>query len=312
MNSSLVSVILTTYNRCELLSKSISSVLKQDYPQLELVVVDDYSSDDTYDIVREYNDKRINYIRHQKNLGLASARNTGLSASKGKYIAFLDDDDEWLSKKISLQVALISQSKSSKIVVYCGRCDVDENGEVTKEFIPSNKGIFSRHIFSGGGMPSSSMLLLKNELVNIGGHSEDIISCVDHDLWLKMSMVDFSFDYVPRGLIIRNRTVESHIKGQLEARICGIKQFYEKWIPIVKSKYNSGAWGNIEILYENQTYETILSELRKRNISSIKASEFLRQIYALRTRSVSKCKQIRDLLRINALKNYKLLGFLLS
>ena len=312
MNSSLVSVILTTHNRYELLSKSINSVLKQDYPQLELVVVDDHSSDNTYDILRQYNDKRINYIRHQRNLGLASARNTGLSASKGKYIAFLDDDDEWLSEKISLQVALISQSKSSKIVVYCGRCDVDENGEVTKEFIPSNKGILSRHIFSGGGLPSSSILLLKNELVNIGGHSEDLISCVDHDLWLKMSMVDFCFDYVPRGLIIRNRTFESHMKAELETRISGIQVFYEKWMSIVNSKCESDSWGHIEILYENQTYETILDELRKSNISSIKASEFLSHIYALRTRSVSTWKQIRDLFRINLLKNYKLFGFLLS
>jgi len=312
MNSSLVSVILTTYNRCELISKSISSVLKQDYPQLELVVVDDHSSDNTYDILRQYNDKRINYIRHQRNLGLASARNTGLSASRGKYIAFLDDDDEWLSEKISLQVALISQSKSSKTVVYCGRCDVDEKGEVTKEFIPSNKGILSRHIFSGGGLPSSSILLLKNELVNIGGHSEDLISCVDHDLWLKMSMVDFCFDYVPRGLIIRNRTFESHMKAELETRISGIQVFYEKWMSIVNSKCESDSWGHIEILYENQTYETILDELRKSNISSIKASEFLSHIYALRTRSVSTWKQIRDLFRINLLKNYKLFGFLLS
>src|SRR5690606_27477811 len=92
----LVSVIIPTYQRPKLLLRALHSVQRQTYQQLEILVVDDGSQDDTASVVRRLPDRRIRYLRHERNTGLpAAARNTGIRAADGACIAFLDDDDEW-------------------------------------------------------------------------------------------------------------------------------------------------------------------------------------------------------------------------
>ena len=92
----LFSVILTTYNRSHLLSRAIRSVLQQTFTDFELIIVDDHSSDNTPQAIAEFSDTRIIYIRQPENLGVSTARNTGIQQAKGEYICFLDDDDEYL------------------------------------------------------------------------------------------------------------------------------------------------------------------------------------------------------------------------
>ena len=94
-----VSVIIPTYNRAHLVGRAIRSVLNQTYQDFEIIVVDDCSTDNTEEIVKGFNDHRIRYMRHDRNRGGSAARNTGIKASQGKYIAFLDSDDERLLKK---------------------------------------------------------------------------------------------------------------------------------------------------------------------------------------------------------------------
>jgi glycosyltransferase involved in cell wall biosynthesis len=92
----LVSVILPTYNRASMLPRAISSALNQNYSNIELIVIDDCSSDETETVVRSFEDPRIIYERLEKNSGGSAARNFGIEISLGEFIAFLDDDDEWL------------------------------------------------------------------------------------------------------------------------------------------------------------------------------------------------------------------------
>lgn len=102
-----ISVILPTYNRCLLLKRAINSVLCQSFTNYELLVVDDCSTDNTQDEVLSIQDNRIQYIRHRQNKGGSAARNTGINHSKGNYISFLDDDDEYSLDRLSnLIVAL--------------------------------------------------------------------------------------------------------------------------------------------------------------------------------------------------------------
>lgn len=117
-----VDVIVPTYNRSEYLQCAIWSVLNQTFEDLTLIVVDDASEDDTPSVVKHFNDKRIKYIRHAANCGEAFARNTGLSAASAAFVAFLDDDDGWLSEKrwgamvASLALALADQVISKRSV----------------------------------------------------------------------------------------------------------------------------------------------------------------------------------------------------
>lgn len=105
----LVSVIIPTYRRAALVPRAIESVRRQSYGNLEILVVDDGSPDDTAAVVRAVPDFRIRYLRHECNKGLPAARNTGIQAARGEYIAFIDDDDEWRSDKVEKQVRALQK-----------------------------------------------------------------------------------------------------------------------------------------------------------------------------------------------------------
>jgi glycosyltransferase involved in cell wall biosynthesis len=100
----LVSVVLPTFNRAHLLKSALASVLSQTYKNLEIIVVDDASTDDTQQVVAVIKDHRLRYIRHVATKGGSAARNTGILAAIGSYIAFLDDDDEWYPEKVEAQL----------------------------------------------------------------------------------------------------------------------------------------------------------------------------------------------------------------
>lgn len=126
----MVSVIIPTYNRGYFISKTIDSVLAQTYRPVEIIVVDDGSSDDTSVVVDKYG-SQLRYI-YQENAGLASARNTGLAAARGEYIAFQDSDDIWLPWKLQAQVALM-RNVPDLALVWTDMTAVDPDGEMVRE-----------------------------------------------------------------------------------------------------------------------------------------------------------------------------------
>ena len=95
-----VTVVLPTHDRAKLLRRAIDSVLSQDYQDLELIVVDDASTDDTQTVVQQFADQRIRYVRLADRQGATAARNAGISAARGEFIGFQDSDDEWLPGKL--------------------------------------------------------------------------------------------------------------------------------------------------------------------------------------------------------------------
>ena len=99
----LVSVIIPTYNRAELIARSVQSILKQTYKNIELIIVDDGSTDNTEEIVKKFDDSRVIYIK-QENQGACAARNNGIDYAKGEFIAFQDSDDVWHEDKLEKQI----------------------------------------------------------------------------------------------------------------------------------------------------------------------------------------------------------------
>ena len=130
----LISVIIPTYNRGPLLGRAIDSVLAQSYGNIEVIVVDDGSNDDSEAVVRSILDARLFYIRLEKNLGGAMARNTGIRAAKGQYIAFQDSDDEWMPDKLEKQMQVFNSADADIGVVYCGFIFVRGND---RKYIPA-------------------------------------------------------------------------------------------------------------------------------------------------------------------------------
>ena len=115
----LVSVVIPTHNRADLLPRAIDSVLNQTYSNFEIIVVSDGSTDNTEEVVKSYSDKdsRIRFIGYSPARGGNIARNTGIEAAKGEYVAFLDDDDEWMPEKLKKQIKVMESNPDIGLVI---------------------------------------------------------------------------------------------------------------------------------------------------------------------------------------------------
>ncbi len=109
-NDKLVSIIMPCYNSEKFIVESINSVLSQSYKFFELIIINDSSTDNSVSLISSYNDSRIVLINSDKNEGVASARNKGISIAKGDYIAFLDSDDIWMPNKLEKQIELLNKN----------------------------------------------------------------------------------------------------------------------------------------------------------------------------------------------------------
>src|ERR1700678_3861883 len=135
MSQPLVSIIIPTYNRAEYLGQAIDSALAQSYRPIEIIVVDDGSTDDTQGVAARYGD-RIRYI-HKANGGASSARNAGFAAASGEVLALLDSDDRWLTEKLEKQISLLSDGVG---LVHAGfRVFNSDDGRVTSTAVPPDK-----------------------------------------------------------------------------------------------------------------------------------------------------------------------------
>jgi glycosyltransferase involved in cell wall biosynthesis len=199
----LVSVIITTYNRPELLPRAIQSVLDQTHEEIECIVVDDCSSSDrTREVVNSFNDSRVTYHRHMRNRGLSAARNTGIELSDGEYVAFLDDDDEWAPTKLQRQVSLFEELDDDFGIVYCWmNYRSDETDEVLRTYRPKNRGDIFPQTLDGQPIGAGSTLLVRRSVArSVGGFDETLPRGVDGD-FIQRVCQEYKVDYVPELLV---------------------------------------------------------------------------------------------------------------
>ena len=181
----LVSVVIPTYNRGWTVAEAIDSVLAQTYTPVELIVVDDGSTDDTAAILQSYG-SRIQWLR-QTNRGVSAARNTGAARAKGALIAFLDSDDLWLPEKVEVQVRYFEQNPQS-LICQTAELWIRRGVRVNpKERHRKAAGmIFERSLKLC--LVSPSAVMMRRELMTeMGGFDESLPACEDYDLWLRVS-----------------------------------------------------------------------------------------------------------------------------
>ena len=191
-NQPLVSVNITTYNRASSLSRCLDSVLKQDYQNIEVILVDDCSSDNTNEVAKKYLEKssKIKYFKHEKNKGNAYARNTALNNCNGFYIAFMDDDDEWIdNSKIKKQVEIFEKSEDKKLGIVCsGIVRVKKNGKEIIEMVKIPKDI-KYQILKGGFINNSTVLTKKSIMNEIGGFDIKNYRGIDSEFFRRMIVI---------------------------------------------------------------------------------------------------------------------------
>ncbi len=198
-----VSVIIPTYNRGQFIERAVQSVLAQTYTDFEIVVVDDGSTDDTVQLVLELQkaDGRIRYLRHETNRGAQAARNTGIRAAEGHYIAFLDSDDEWLPHKLEQQMALFGRRGQNIGVVYAGYLQEYHNGLPPREHRPVHRGYIYKDALREWIADTSTIVTRKELLYRIGLLDETIRAYQEWDLCIRLARF-CEFDFVPDCLAI--------------------------------------------------------------------------------------------------------------
>lgn len=198
-----VSIIIPTYNRAHLLGRAIQSVLDQTHQDFELIIVDDGSTDNTEEIVRSFSDERIRYIKHDKNRGGAAARNTGIKAARGEYIAFQDSDDEWLPEKLEKQIRVFETVPPEVGVVYTGFHRLENN---KKTYIPSSKitqkeGYIFSSLLKGNFVTTQAVLVKRECFERAGMFDENLPRLQDWELFIRISKY-YHFKCIDEPLVI--------------------------------------------------------------------------------------------------------------
>lgn len=199
-----VSVIIPSFNRRQCLARALDSVLAQTRPADEVIVVDDGSSDGSGDMIaRHY--PRVHYL-YQQNRGVSAARNAGIRAASGDWIALLDSDDQWLPDKLALQLQALESATAEaggaeQVLVHCDEIWIRRGRRVNPMDKHAKAGgwIFERCLPLCAISPSAA-LIKKTLLQELGGFDESLPACEDYDLWLRICAA-YPVLYVDRPLL---------------------------------------------------------------------------------------------------------------
>jgi len=198
-----VSIIIPTYNREKFLTRALNSILIQTFKNFELIVIDDASTDNTEKVLKNFQkkDKRIKYFRNSQNKGPSESRNIGIRMAKGKYIAFLDSDDEWLPQKLEKQLKFI-ENKNAKVVT----CWAYVNDKIRKKKylckVPYYKNPIPKILKENYILSSPSSVILERKVIDKVGFFDSLIRYAeDWDYWIRIIKAGYNFFVVKEPLL---------------------------------------------------------------------------------------------------------------
>lgn len=223
-----VSVVIPTYERADLVGRAVDSALAQTVEDVEVIVVDDGSTDGTREAVAAKSDPRVRSLEHESNRGVSAARNTGIEAASGEYVAFLDSDDEWLPRKLERQLAALDDRGDGWVGAYCdvattglsglGRIAAAVSESVFRSAAPREGGrelaeaLLSMRVFMG---PGSTLLVERDALAAAGGFDEGLSIYEDWDLVLRVLSVG-KIAYVDEPLAVTHFTGDAPAEAYVE------------------------------------------------------------------------------------------------
>lgn len=220
----LVSVIIPVYNASKTIEKTIESVLCQSYTDFEIIIIDDCSNDNSFEIARELSksDNRIILYRNQKNLGVAKTRNVGISIAKGEFISFLDSDDVWKSSKLEKQLKYIEQKNADICYTSYEMVNNNETDSVIR-IVPkeiSYRGLLKENVIC------CSTAIVKSDLLKQYPFKAEYFH-EDFVLWLKLLKCGYKAIGVQENLVIYRKGGRSSDK---------LKASKNRWIVYRKSE----------------------------------------------------------------------------
>ncbi len=187
----LVSIIMPTYNYAQFIGDAIRSVTNQTYKNWELIVIDNYSEDNTEEIVNSFNDSRIKYIKFRNNGIIGASRNLGIKESIGEWVAFLDSDDVWHPLKLEKVNQVIIVDSDAILICHKGRQIKDGvPGKILKSG-PFFNNMYDRLLFKGNILSTSALVVKREKLLSTGGFSEEkeFVTVEDYEYWMRLAKV---------------------------------------------------------------------------------------------------------------------------
>ena len=251
----LVSVIIPTHNRIKLLIRAIHSVYSQTYKNLEIIVIDDFSSDSTPDVLPQMF-PQITYIRNTSSLGNAETRNVGIRSSRGEYVAFLDDDDIWFPDKLEKQMKAFNENPNIH-GCFCRSLWVESNKAL------KDTRAFSESISFEHGGPTSTWLMKREVFDKIGFFDKSFPSAVDGEFLVRFNKSFKSI--VLDELLYVHYYYSDQISSNNSKKIAGFKKMIHKHRKVFSTKELAQAQFRLVIftLFDN-----------KREISTIRKAFF--------------------------------------
>ena len=196
----LFSIIIPTYNHAHLIGKCLQSLIDQTYQNWEAIIVNNYSDDNTVDVVESFSDSRLKLISFHNKGVIAAARNEGIRKTRGDWIAFLDSDDWWYPTKLSQVLPWLKEND----VIYHNLDVHTPRGKGWRTIKGRNflSPVFEDLLTKGNQMPNSSVVVRKSLVEEVGGLSEDpnLFAIEDYDLWLRVSKISEKFHYLNQSL----------------------------------------------------------------------------------------------------------------
>jgi glycosyltransferase involved in cell wall biosynthesis len=255
MNQSIVTICITTYNRARLLPRCLDSVLSQTYKNIEIIIVDDCSTDNTGEVVGKYQEKypkKIKYIEHKVNKGLSAARNTAISNASGIFFSFIDDDDLWEKDYIAEFVKLALKYDKN----WCFCCGTKSGKNCS---IPEFEGELKKYILLGYTPPVAAQFYYTETLKEVGGYDSRIKSGVDHDLWLNLALNKYNIKSLEKCLAIPNCSGNNQrMTTDANKRIKGIEGSLNIWKDKIISGFGKNFFQHFKKNYYYHMYKKFL------------------------------------------------------
>ncbi|MGH1352630.1 MAG: glycosyltransferase family 2 protein [Methyloligellaceae bacterium] len=284
MISPLVTIGISCYNASETITRAITSALSQDWPDIEIVIVDDASTDSSVEIIKKLtaDNPEVRIIEQQTNTGPAGVRNTILAEAKGEFIAFFDDDDQSLPNRISEQLNCLQsyelEHKTRLVACYASgirkynngytlelnaigsRGTEKPNGPMLAEYLLIYRKV--KNWFYGSGTPTCSLLVRKSLLEEIGGFDKKLRRVEDVDLAIRLALRGGHFIGTQKQLFIQHATNSSDKSPEknLEAeQALAIK--YKDYLNSIGKFYYARQWPKLRYWHFKNRYGYFLLEL---------------------------------------------------
>jgi glycosyltransferase involved in cell wall biosynthesis len=227
-NVPLVSIIIPTFNQAIFLEECLLSVFAQTFQNFEVVIIDNYSFDDTHLILKKYRSSNVKVLKFRNNGVIAVSRNKGVEIASGEFVAFLDSDDVWHPKK--LEYCMEELRAGSDICCHDLNCFGDRSGYLKAG--PEKETTFGHMFRKGASIFTSATVLRKSILAEVGGFSENYahVTSEDYHLWLKLAFGSYKFSFL--NMPLGNYRIHSfncsrrHIK-HLKSVISVVDDFYQ-------------------------------------------------------------------------------------